>query len=311
MKRFIRNVILITVITPIITILLVIGSTALVKNRNFENWQTESNTLFLKENAHYDIAFLGISHARNFSRDENQLRVEDILNKKVLNLGQGYSSCGVNDQQFYLEYYYSKNVKIDTIVYVLSPPLLYGEYFNTATSTFLLEPFDFDFFRQYYNYKGVINKSGRLIQYVSSKLHPKWLFHYPLRSKANTVKLLKLDTAVVNAGFRLAYLEGENLSIFTKNCNRVEMTIEAAKANNSFVIFIIPPALFGKWKGHNETMEFCKKMQEKHNIAYYDFSESVLIPAYYYDHHHLNSDGVTFFTKKYLAPIFASKPYFN
>ena len=33
---------------------------------------------------------------------------------------------------------------------------------------------------------------------------------------------------------------------------------------------------------------------------YYDFSESVLIPKYYYDHHHLNSAGVDYFAENFL-----------
>jgi hypothetical protein len=101
----------------------------------------------------------------------------------------------------------------------------------------------------------------------------------------------------------MAYLEGENLEIFKKNCNQVEKTINDAKAKNSNIVFIIPPALFGKWKGHNETIDFCKRMEKKYNTSYFDFSESVLEPGYYYDHHHLNSDGVSYFTEKYIAPI--------
>jgi hypothetical protein len=283
---------------------LVLISSALVKSRNFKNFETESNTLFLKGGEHYDIAFLGISHARNFSRHKNHQRIENILDKTVLNLGQGYATCGVNDQKFYLDYYYFRNVKIDTVVYILSPILLYGDYLNKATSTFNMEPFDLDFFKHYLSYKDAENKSSRLVQYVSSKLHPKWLLHFPMRSGEKKEKLLALDTAVVNAGFKLAYLEGENLSIFNKNCAQVESTIQLARANRSNIIFVIPPALFGKWKGHNETIEFCKKMKEKYNVSYYDLSESILTPQHYYDHHHLNSAGVTYFTEKYLAPIF-------
>ena len=304
-KKSLLNTVLVAVFLSIgLLVLLVMLSSAIVKGRNFKNYETESNTLILKENEHYDIAFMGISHARNLSRDKNHLRIEKILHKSVLNLGQGYANCGVNDQCFYLEYFYSKNVKIDTIIYVLSPPLLYGDYLNKATRTFDLEPFSFDFFLQYLEFKDGENKFNRLLQYVSSKLHPKWLFHFPESSEAKSEKLLRLDTAVVNAGFKMAYLEGESLEIFTKNSNMVEQTIKVAQAHNSVIIFIIPPALFGKWKGHNETIDLCKRMKEKYNTGYYDFSESILTPGYYYDHHHLNSDGVAFFTENFLAPIF-------
>jgi hypothetical protein len=304
MRKFILNTVIIICLYSIALIGLVVLSSFLVKKRNFKNFQTEGNLLVLKEKEHYDICVMGISHARNFSRHKNHLRVENILHKKMLNLGQGYAKCGVNDQLFYLEYFYSHNVKVDTILYILSPPLLYGDYLNKSSGTFVLEPFRFDFFKKYLAFDGAENKYNRLLYYVSSKLHPKWLFHFPKNDEKKKDKLVALDTAVVNAGFKMAYLEGESEEIFNKNCGQVENTIKVAKANRSHIIFVIPPALFGKWKGHNETIEFCKKMKEKYNTSYYDFSESVLEPQYYYDHHHLNSDGVVYFTSNYLAPVF-------
>jgi hypothetical protein len=190
---------------------------------------------------------------------------------------------------------------------VLSPPLLYGDYLNQSSGTFLLEPFELDLFKKYLAFEDGENKYNRLLYYLSSKLHPKWIFHFPKRDEIKKEKLLALDTAVVNAGFKMAYLEGESAAIFKKNCSQVENTIKLAQAKNSHIIFIIPPALFGKWKGHNETIEFCKKMQIQHNVEFYDFSESVLQPQYYYDHHHLNSEGIVYFTSNFLLPVFHPK----
>lgn len=263
MRKFILNTIVLVFLYAFVFLSLVVLSSFLVDHRHFKNFETEGNLLCLKENAHYDITMMGISHARNFSRHKNHLRVENILHKKMLNLGQGFAKCGVNEQLFYLEYFYSKNVRMDTILYVLSPPLLYGDYLNKASGTFVLEPFRWDFFEKYLAFDGAENKYSRLLYYVSSKLHPKWLFHYPKCDDKKEDELKKLDTAVVNAGFKMAYLEGENAKIFRKNCNQVENTIKVAHAHHTQVIFIIPPALFGKWKGHQETIAFCRQMKEK------------------------------------------------
>ena len=80
-------------------------------------------------------------------------------------------------------------------------------------------------------------------------------------------------------------------------------------------MLIIPPALFGKWKGHEETVEFCRIMNVKYGVSFHDFSMSVLEPKLYYDHHHLNTNGVEYFTEKFLKlalhDIDLARSYFN
>ena len=107
-----------------------------------KNSQTESNTLIIPENNKFDLLFLGISHARNFSRYGNHEKIEKALDKKIINLGQGSGYCGINEQLFYLDYFYNKNNTTKDIIIVLTPSMLTSEKLPIASNTFDNEIFD-------------------------------------------------------------------------------------------------------------------------------------------------------------------------
>ena len=302
MKKFLYKTCLFFAIFLIAIALAASLTSFIVNSRGFKNHQTESNSLVLRENEKYDLAFLGISHARNFSRYFNHVRMEDTLRKKILNLGQGSAMCGVNEQEFYLRYAYSLGIGIDTMVYFMSPPLLYGDYLNQASSTFNYEKFDWFFLKEYLLFDGE-NKRERLFQYVRTKLSVDWFKHAPDPTKSYDQKLNHIDSAKISEGFTMAYKDGVNAQIFHKNKKRIERTIRDAMKHNTKVILIIPPALFERWPGHNQTVSFCKQMERKYQVKFYDLSASVMDPKYYYDHHHLNSEGVDYFTSKYLKEV--------
>src|SRR5690606_6156957 len=118
MRIFVIKLILFGLVLLFVFLLTPLLTSYWVKRNDFKNDQTESNTLIMEKNKNYDLAFLGISHARNFSRYRNHERLERFLNKKILNLGQGASSCGANEQLFYLKYAYNnRKIKIDTLIY--------------------------------------------------------------------------------------------------------------------------------------------------------------------------------------------------
>ncbi|WP_431243033.1 hypothetical protein ACQ9BO_25860 [Flavobacterium sp. P21] len=272
-----------------------------VNDRNFKNSQTESNTLIIKSYHKYDLMFMGISHARTFSRWGNHEVVEKILNKKIINIGQGSGICGINEQLFYLQYFYSKGNKVNTIALVLTPPMLTSEESPIASNTFNLEVFDLNFLYQYLMFDSE-NKSQRIIEYSQSKLRSKWIDLMPDHKIGKIDSLTKIDRAKVD-GNLLSWQKNINVERFKKSCYQVEKIIKLAERNNSKVVLTIPPALFGKWPGHNQASDFAKRMMKKHKINFYDFSEAVLIPGYYSDHHHLNTKGIKYFTNIYLKPI--------
>lgn len=302
MKRYLINTLAYTLALFSLILAWAVISSHIVYDRNFHNWEVEGNLLVMKSNRHYDLLIMGISHARNFSRHKNHLRMEKMLDQKIINLAIGEGRCGAVDQHFFLKYFYNKGNSTDKILYVLSPTLLNKGFINKASNTFELEPFRVDFFLQYLNYSAD-NKYQRLFYYVKSKFSCKWLKLKPYSRNSMKKALVAIDSNQIREGLKLLLVDGERIDEFHRNCIKVEETINMSIANHSEIIFIIPPALFGKWEGHFETIAFLKEMNEKYGTAYYDFSESVLEPKYYYDHHHLNSAGIDYFVENYLKNI--------
>jgi hypothetical protein len=301
-KRFVFKVLCVGVVFLGILIIVLLSTSSYVDKKGFKNSQTESNTLIIKSDRKYDLMFMGISHARNFSRYGNHEMVEKILNKKIINIGQGGGSCGINEQFFYLDYFYSKGNKVNTVFFILTPPMLTSEKLPISSNTFDLELFDLSFFSRYLLFDSE-NKYERIIEYSQSKLQSEWTDLKPDYTIGKKDSLVGIDKLEVEKGILLARGEKINMERFNKSCHQIERIIELGKKNNSKVVLIIPPALFGKWPENNLAVNFAKEMKRDKNVDFYDFSESVLEPRYYYDHHHLNTKGVEYFTNIYLKPL--------
>lgn len=304
MNKFIIKTVLVSILFVLIMLICLIVSSEIVKKRHFNNYNTESNTLFLESNRSYDLMFMGISHARNFSRYKNHLKVESILNSKIVNIGQGKGACGVNEQLFYFNYFLKKGNSTTKIIFVLTPPMLFSETLPIASNTFNNEIFEMQFLLDYLDFNSQ-NKFERVISYLQRKLHPIWLLKQPNTIESLETSLDSLDSAAVSKGQDIAY-SGSNLNMtqFIKSTMIVEKLILISKQEDIEVSLLIPPALFGKWRGHEETLNFAKEMQKKYtNVDVLDGSETVLEPKYYYDNHHLNTAGIIYFTQSFLKPF--------
>ena len=307
MKKFILLLIIYCIFVIIFIFVSSLVSSYFVQQRDFNNHSTESNLLIIKENLKYNFLMMGISHAREFSRHSNHLRVDSILNKKFINIGIGAGICSVNEQYFYAKYFFKRQNMAEKVIYILSPPMLFNYGLNNNYKTFENEPFVFDFFADYLLFE-TEKKAKRLVEYVMSKQRLNWLLCEPFSYNKKRNFLAKIDSNIVKKGFNVAYTQdGYSEGRLKKSCLMIEKTIQLALANDSEFIFIIPPALFGKWIGHHHALNFAKQMELKYGVKTYDCSESVLKPEYYYDHHHLNSDGVSFFTENYLKKILHEK----
>lgn len=100
MKRFLIKLTILTGLWILLLSAFLWGVNRLVQQRDFANHTTESNLLVIKDSCTYDLLFLRISHARNFSRHGNHQRVESVLNKFMINLGQWVVTCGVRELFF-------------------------------------------------------------------------------------------------------------------------------------------------------------------------------------------------------------------
>jgi hypothetical protein len=282
---------------------LILLSNEFVKRNTFKNWETESNLLVIKENQQYDALFMGISHARNLSRHKNHLRMESITGKKIINIGRGGYYSGLMTQHLYLKYFYAMGNKAQKVIIVLTPLLMYSYIYDDASNVFEDEPISLKFIQCYLSENNK-NTVRQLYYYVIDKLSPQWFLSVPTSLDEKKEYLDSLDRTKVEEGIKAAYLNGMEENVFENRKVLVYNILDECKKNNSEVLFIIPPALFGKWRGHDAVIAFLDQLQKQDpTIRWYDFSESVLDPKLYYDHHHLNSAGVVYFTENYLKKI--------
>jgi hypothetical protein len=302
MKEFLIKLILFIVLA----LATVFGITKIFSLRTeqkpFNNYDSEVNLFTIKRNTHYDIVFMGISHARNFARFKNQLRVEKILNSSTLNIGRGGGKCGAEAEYVYLKHFYSRGNTADKIIYVPTPPLMFSEYIDVNSSIFEYEPFRASFFFQYLFSKAK-NKKQQLYYYLRFKFKSQWAAFKPKSIDSNEQKLAKLDSAAVTSGFKLAYPKGLDSVTFERNKAIVRKTVELCRKHNTQVLFIMTPAMFGSWPGNEEVFRFLEELKKEYPIEIYDYSEVCKDPQMYFDHHHLNSKGVSWFTGKYLKPL--------
>jgi hypothetical protein len=268
---------------------LIFTSNYIIKNKAYKNNETESNLLLIKNNICYKYLILGISHARNMSRNTHHLLFEKNFDGSMINLGQGDGLGGLENQYWYLSYFLDQGNKADTLIFILSPTLLYSNQIDLNSNAFYREPVKLDFINHIFKHGGT-NKYNQLFHYAKSKLGHHWWTSKPLLAEANTRVLSSIDTNDIKAGFKIAYPQGLSDIVFKERTMVLRKIIDLAKKNGMVPKLIIPPALFGKWPGHDKILKFIRS--EIPNIKLLDHSSAILEPKYYYDHHHLNSNGM-------------------
>jgi hypothetical protein len=123
----------------------------------------------------------------------------------------------------------------------------------------------------------------------------------PWSAKISDNVLEKIDSTVINNGFKRAYVNGLEFDTFEKNKKLMRETVELAQKNDIEITFIVTPSTFGEWPGHDHVMEFMDELKKEYGTEIHDFSRVYLgRKKLFYDHHHLNSFGVEAFTEDYL-----------
>jgi hypothetical protein len=274
------------------------------ESKEYHNFNVEDNVIITPKNEHFDFVMLGLSHARNFSRHSNHQRVEEILDKKFINYGKGGGKGNIANQHVYLKYFLSRGNTTDHILYVLSMPMFFAERLDENAFTYQYEKLDPLFFYQVLTGPD-INKGEKLYTYIRSKFDKQWREKYgPWSEKKRETTLEKFDTTQIIDGFKRAYVNGLEFDTFEKNKELMQKTVELAKKNNIDITFIVTPSTFGEWPGHEHVMDFMGELKEEYGTQIFDFSRVYLHQnEYFYDHHHLNSDGVVKFTREYLKPM--------
>lgn len=258
----------------------------------YANSETEANLPILKEDSHYDVLMLGISHARIFSRHRNHERFEAETGKSMINLSQGGGYGGLDNQLLHLKYFLHKGNSADELVMVLSPMLMFNKNTDRTRVAFEREPFDPEFLR-FVAENGVENRYQQLGYYLRSKLFWTWITTRPITLERMDKQIDGLDSAAMSRTMPGAYPYGLDATQFADRSAVADSILKLAHSEGMRITVVMPASLFGKWPGHDETMAWLETKKQSYGLRIIDLSERwVMRTEYFYDHHHLNTDGV-------------------
>ena len=264
------------------------------------NWETDSNILAVPENKEFDLLIFGTSRGRALTRFKNHLRMEKILNMRIINLSK--VGGGPVWTRIFLDYFYSRNNSADIILYFIDPWVLYSEYWNESLCSAILneEPFRYRFFYDA-AFSGI--QWDCLIKHVRNYLTKKWRFESNDTLDRNKKTVARIDPMAVKERIRGLYPEGVKADVFDKYIRIVDEIIDRVKKRGARVIFVLPPTLLGREPGTNLLTRALKSYADTGEIAWFDFSDAIKETGFFADHDHLNTAGVELFANNYLLPV--------
>ncbi|MDX9787729.1 MAG: hypothetical protein RBT11_13175 [Desulfobacterales bacterium] len=269
-----------------------------------KNWETESNLLVMGENEHYDVAILGTSRGRIFSRDANHQLMEGILGKKVINLSKG-GGGGLMPAELHLSNFYDRGNTVEHIIYLIDPWVFFCAINNENNNFFLRdEPFELSIL-----WKLIARRypPDRIFSYLQMIAKDDWENF----TRYSAPGLSELTLTAINPRkqeeARKHYLSLYEADRFERYSRYLHVINALAKANNSRITYIMLPILMDDFPGAKEVDEKLKAVSREDRVAYYNFVASVRDIRYFYDHMHFNKIGIAHFTQAYLKPILEEK----
>lgn len=258
--------------------------------------ETESNVAIVPKNQSFQQVFLGTSQGRTFSREKNYLTTDSILGKHTyLNLCQG-SGGGGYPALYSLDYFFDRNNSTRQIVYIISPWVFFSEMCNDKHPITRREVFKPDFLLTLLT--NPRTSSSEWKNYLYSPLTNDWEKKCTWRHVMADSSIGKLNIDVLAAA--RSKIEGHaKAGGFEKYKVVIDDLQSLAKENQSELIFVYPPFLMTDIPGKDVVDDYLKTKK----LKVFDFSEEMQNPLYFYDHIHLNNQGVRHFLSHFLKPI--------
>lgn len=299
-KKFIFKLIIFSLLNLTIMVTLLFLFSGRNRDIRFKNWETESNLLVTGENEHYDVAILGTSRGRVFSRDSNHNTVEKILEKKVVNLSKG-GGGGLMPAMVHLAHFYRGGNMVDHIIYFVDPWIFFCPI-NNENNTFFLrdEPFELSIL---WNLIMDHFPSQRITSYIQMVAVDDWKGISSYAAPGLDKLTLKAIDPVKLEEARKHYLELYNYDKFNYYSQFVSKINMMAKKHNTRITYIILPILMKDFPGAREVDAKLKEISGKEGVGYYNLIDEMQKRDFFYDHMHFNNRGVAYFTETYLKPI--------
>ncbi len=307
-KKFILKVVVFSLLNLAMMITLLLFFSGRNRDIRLNNWETESNLLVTGQNEHYDLAILGTSRGRVFSRDSNHITMENILGKRVINLSKG-GGGGLMPAKVHLAHFYRRGNRADHVIYFIDPWIFFCPI-NNENNTFFLrdEPFEISILSDL-----VLNRfpSERIISYLQMIAVDDWKIISRYAAPGLDKLTLKAIDPVKLEDARKHYLELYDYDKFERYCSFISDINRLAKEYNSRITYITLPILMEDFPGAREVDEKLKQIVKlndrdttsKEIVGYYNLIDKMHDREFFYDHMHFNNKGVAYFTKTYLLPI--------
>lgn len=268
---------------------------------HIDNGETESNLLVLGDDEHFDVALLGTSRGRVFSRDNNHQMIEELIGQKVINLSKG-GGGGLMPAELHLSFFYHRGNHANHLVYLVDPWVFFSPINNEENDFFLRnEPFElfilWKLIRQGY-------PSNRISSYLQNIPLKNWPTISKYAAPGLTEATLKtIDPKKLNKA-RQHYLSKYIESGFERYNRFVDVINALAERKNSRITYIMLPMLIPDFPGMDQVD---RKLEEaarlNAHVDYYNFSDAMKDRQFFYDHMHFNKIGIAHFTRNCLYPI--------
>jgi hypothetical protein len=275
---------------------------AYVARQAFTNGTTESNLLMMPSGTDFDLAMLGSSHGRNFSRDGSHERVEEALQGRFCNLSLG-DGGGLVPALASLSVFYARGNSAAHVVYLIDAWVFHTPIWNEAHSFPQREPLALDLL--YYLVRGGMDPA-MLREYFSSKLGVRWLRVRPLPLKMKP-PVESVDQASVEDRLENLYPRGVDLVAFRRYADVLRQVVQLANRHGSRVWLVRPPTLLGDEPGSAMLTGLLGELPERFpQVEVLDTSTAVTDLSLFEDLDHLNTEGVAVYAAEVLRPALAS-----
>jgi len=299
---FLKKTAAFTIINTIILIAALVYFSGKNRDIHLNVADTESNLLSTGENQHYDFAILGTSRGRVFSRDDNHIQVEKLLDKHFVNLAKG-GGGGLMPAKLHLAHFYSRGNTVDQIFYLIDPWIFYSPINNEKNNFFLRdEPFEISILWQLLLDRYPLDT---IFSYVQKIAGDDWESISRYAGPGLTKGTLKnIDSKRINkARDYYASRYGENS--FQRYNQYVDKINTLAQINASRITYIMLPLLISDFPGIDAVdLKLQKAAKQNAHVSYVNSSTRMQSPTYYYDHMHFNTKGILFFSSEFFAPLF-------
>lgn len=267
-------------------------------HREFAPWETFSILYRVPYDRDVSYVFLGSSHAARFAGCiEEVAAVQLALDGKAVHLAK--TGSGVFQQRLFLQEFYVRGNRADTVVYFIDPFVFYSVYWNEDMPFIEFEPLDGTF-----AWSLVVGGVGfdRLHAYFRSKFSLAWFELRPHARRCTYKSVESVDKSLVAKRLSGMYWEGTSPENLARYLNELDRIVELTRTYDSGIVLMSMPTLLGPEPGDGAFLQAIRDREDRYALKYHEFREAIGEPAMFRDHDHLNTDGVALFMQEYVAP---------